>query len=55
MFYVHTVEEFVNDKIRTKRSMSDAAVVGNIGDVASRQDYLDALTYSPMRTEVRND
>ena len=55
MFYIRTVEEFVNDKIRTKRSMSDAAVVGNIGDVASRQDYLDALTYSPMRTEERND
>ena len=47
LYYVNTVEEFVNDKIRSKRQMTAAAVVGNIGDVSSRQDYLEALKYTP--------
>lgn len=47
LYYVNTVEEFVNDKIRSKRQMAAAAVVGNIGDVTSRQDYLEALKYTP--------
>ncbi len=47
LYYVNTVEEFVNDKIRSKRQMTAAAVVGNIGDATSRQDYLEALTYTP--------
>lgn len=48
LYYVNTVEEFVNDKIRSKRLMTSAAVVGNVGDAPSRQDYLDALTYTPV-------
>ena len=47
LYYVDTVEEFVNDKIRSKRRMTAAAVVGNVGDTTSRQDYLDALKYTP--------
>ena len=47
LYYVNTVEEFVNDKIRSKRQMTAAAVVGNIGDATSRQDYLEALKYTP--------
>ena len=47
LYYVDTVEEFVNDKIRSKRQMTAAAVVGNVGDATSRKDYLDALKYSP--------
>ncbi|MBO7500900.1 MAG: DEAD/DEAH box helicase [Fibrobacterales bacterium] len=47
LYYANTVEEFVNDKICSKRLMSNAAVVGNVGDATSRQDYLDALKYSP--------
>ena len=47
LYYVNTVEEFVNDKIRSKRRMTAAAVIGNVGDATSRQDYLDALKYSP--------
>lgn len=47
LYYVDTVEEFVNDKIRSKRRMTAAAVVGNIGDATSRRDYLDALKYTP--------
>ncbi len=47
LYYVDTVEEFVNDKIRSKRRMTAAAVVGNVGDATSRQDYLDALKYTP--------
>ena len=50
-YYVNTVEEFVNDKIRSKRRMTAAAVVGNIGDATSRQDYLDALKYTPYSTK----
>ena len=48
LYYVDTVEEFVNDKIRAKRQMASAAVVGNVGDAPSRQDYLDALKYTPL-------
>lgn len=52
LFYVNTVEEFVNDKIRSKRALTAAAVVGNIGDSTSRQDYLDALAYSTLKEGV---
>ena len=51
LYYVDTVEEFVNDKIRTKRQMTAAAVVGNVGGATSRQDYLEALKYTPSVRE----
>lgn len=52
LYYQGTVEEFVNDKIQSKRDMTDVAVKGNIGDRQSRDDYLKALCYSPIQTEV---
>ena len=49
LYYVDTVEEFVNDKIFHKREMSEAAVVGSSGEENSRQLILQAIEKSPVK------
>lgn len=49
-FYEGTVEEFVNGKIEDKREVSGIAVVGNSGDECSADDFIKALSLSPMGT-----
>ena len=48
LFYTNTVEEVVNEKINSKRSMSDVAVVGSEGTEDTRSLILKALKMSPV-------
>jgi len=49
LFYADTIEEIINDKIQSKRELSDAAIIGNDG-VNTEQEYLmKALSISPYR------
>jgi SNF2 family DNA or RNA helicase len=50
-YYINTVEQFVNEKIETKRDMSDLAVVGTTGELDNRSDILAALMKSPVLKE----
>lgn len=52
LFYIDTVEEFVNDKIFHKREMSEAAVVGSSGEENSKQLILQAIEKSPLKKGV---
>lgn len=52
LYYVDTVEEFVNDKILHKREMSETAVVGSSGEENSRQLILQAIEKSPVKRGV---
>ena len=48
MFYANTVEEIVNEKIASKRTLSNAAVVGSDGKEDTRAMILRALESSPL-------
>lgn len=48
LFYVNTIEEIINEKIQNKREISDAVIVGNNGDIDSREDLIKALSISPL-------
>lgn len=47
LFYVGTIEEIINDKITRKRNMSNAAIIGNQGDL-DKEDLEKALNISPI-------
>ena len=49
LYYIDTVEEFVNDKIFHKREMSEVAVVGSSGEENSKQLILQAIEKSPLK------
>lgn len=48
LFYVDTVEQIVNDRIERKRDISNAAIVGTVGDEQNAKDIIDALMLSPV-------
>ena len=48
LFYVNTVEQIVNERIERKREISEAAIVGTIGEDTSREDIARALLLSPL-------
>lgn len=48
LFYVDTIEEIINEKIQSKRLLSETAIVGNVG--ITDHDYLiKALSVSPYK------
>lgn len=48
LFYANTLEDYVNNKIQSKRDISDTAIVGNIGDSMTTEDLIRALTLTPV-------
>ena len=51
LYYKDTVEEIVNLKIDSKRSMSETAVIGSEGNEDTKALLLQALGMSPLREE----
>lgn len=51
LFYIDTIEEIINEKIQRKRMVSEATIVGNIGDEESKEELIKALQKSPYRKE----
>ena len=48
LFYINTIEEVINEKIQSKRQLSETAIVGNVG--ITDHDYLiKALSASPYK------
>ena len=54
LFYLNTIEEVINEKIERKRNLSDAAIIGNDGEINS-QDLARALTLSPLNRRNSNE
>ena len=50
LFYAHTVEEVMDDRMQTKRQIADAAIVGTSGWDQEMSDLLRALRVSPIVT-----
>ena len=48
LFYVNTIEEVINERIQLKRDISDAAIIGNQGELNNSKDLLKALSLSPL-------
>lgn len=48
LYYADTVEQIVNERIETKRDISELAVVGTKGTYENRDDILAALMMSPQ-------
>jgi SNF2 family DNA or RNA helicase len=49
LFYVGTVEEVIDDRMRRKRDLSETAVLGTDGSSVEVEDLHRALTISPLR------
>ena len=47
LYYAQTIEEIINEKIQRKRNISEAAIVGNEGNI-DEQDLLKAMRISPF-------
>lgn len=50
LYYVDTIEEFINEKIQNKREISENVIVGNLGDTASREELIKVLGISPINS-----
>jgi SNF2 family DNA or RNA helicase len=50
LFYVGTIEEYVDQKVEHKRQISDAAIIGIKGDLAEFEEVHRALQFSPKKT-----
>ena len=55
LFYINSVEQYVNDKIDNKRSISNVAVIGTTGEDDNRSDILAALMKSPIKAERKQN
>lgn len=47
LYYADTIEEIINDKIQSKRLLSDNAIIGNNGTATEQEYLLKALSLSP--------
>ena len=47
LFYVGTIEEIINERISRKRDISEAAIIGNQGEI-NKEDLDRALSISPI-------
>ena len=54
LFYLNTIEEVINERIERKRSLSDTAIIGNEGEINSK-DLARALTLSPINRRNSNE
>ena len=50
LFYVNTVEEIIDERLKRKRNLAATAVVGTDGSNDGLEDILDALKKSPVRS-----
>lgn len=53
LFYINTIEEVINDRIKRKRDLSEVAIVGNQGNMDSN-DLIRALKLSPLGGNVND-
>ena len=53
LFYIHTIEEVINDRINRKREISDLAVIGNQGET-DQNDLIRALKLSPYGGDLND-
>jgi SNF2 family DNA or RNA helicase len=51
-FYINTVEEIINERMRSKRQLSATAIIGGAGEEADMGDILRALQISPIRGNI---
>lgn len=51
LFYVDTIEEFINEKIQQKRAVSDSVIKGTVGDDDSKRQLLEVLRKTPYKIE----
>ena len=51
LFYINTVEAVMNDRMASKRGLSDTAVVGTAGEVEVN-DLIRSLSISPVRKDL---
>lgn len=49
LYYVDTIEEIINEKIQSKRRLSDTAIIGNNGAVTEQEYLMKALSASPYK------
>lgn len=50
-YYANTIEEIMNERIQSKRVLSETAVVGNNGTEQDKKDLLRALSITPFKEE----
>jgi len=50
LYYVDTIEEIIDQKIQNKRSISDTAIIGNLGDSVSKEELIRALSVTPYKS-----
>lgn len=51
LFYVDTIDEYIDRKVEYKRKISDNLVIGVSGDCELAEDIFKALQYSPKKSE----
>lgn len=49
LYYVDTIEEIINEKIQSKRRLSDNVIIGNSGTVTEQEYLIKALSASPYK------
>lgn len=49
LFYADTIEEIINEKIQSKRLLSDNAIIGNNGAITEQEYLIKALSASPYK------
>ena len=49
LYYVDTIEEIINEKIQSKRLLSDNAIIGNNGAITEEEYLIKALSASPYK------
>lgn len=51
LYYSDTIEEIINEKIQSKRLLSDNAIIGNNGAVTEQEYLIKALSASPYKKQ----
>ena len=49
LYYANTIEEIINEKIQSKRLLSENAIIGNTGEVTEQEYIIKALSASPYK------
>lgn len=49
LYYANTIEEIINEKIQSKRLLSENAIIGNTGEVTEQDYIIKALSASPYK------
>jgi SNF2 family DNA or RNA helicase len=51
LYYVDTIEEIINEKIQSKRRLSENAIIGNNGAITEEEYLIRALSASPYKKQ----